>query len=50
MLDMEGFEAAMQVQREQARAAGNFSAVYKLELDGVEITDFRGYDALQATA
>jgi alanyl-tRNA synthetase len=25
MLDMEGFEAAMQVQREQARAAGNFS-------------------------
>ena len=42
MLDMEGFEAAMQVQREQARAAGNFSGVDKLELDGVEITDFRG--------
>jgi len=49
MLDMEGFEAAMQVQREQARAAGNFSAVDKLELDGVEITDFRGYEALEAT-
>ncbi|HAT58204.1 MAG TPA: alanine--tRNA ligase, partial [Gammaproteobacteria bacterium] len=41
-LDMEGFEAAMQVQRAQARAAGNFSAVDKLELDGVEVTDFRG--------
>ena len=49
MLDMEGFEAAMQVQREQARAAGNFSAVDKLELDGVEITDFRGYEVLEAT-
>ncbi len=48
-LDMEGFEAAMQVQRAQARAAGNFSAVDKLELDGVEVTDFRGYEALEAT-
>ena len=37
-LDMDGFEAAMQVQRAQARAAGNFSAVDKLELDGVEAT------------
>jgi len=48
-LDMEGFEAAMQVQRAQARAAGNFSAVDKLELDGVEVTDFRGYEALEAS-
>lgn len=48
-LDMDGFEAAMQVQRAQARAAGNFSAVDKLELDGVEVTDFRGYEALEAT-
>ena len=48
-LDMEGFEAAMQVQRAQARAAGNFSAVDKLELDGVEMTDFRGYEALEAS-
>ena len=48
-LDMEGFEAAMQVQRVQARAAGNFSAVDKLELDGVQVTDFRGYEALEAT-
>ena len=48
-LDMEGFEAAMQVQRAQARAAGNFSAVDKLELDGVQVTDFRGYEALEAT-
>ncbi|MDA9296959.1 alanine--tRNA ligase [Gammaproteobacteria bacterium] len=49
LLDMEGFEAAMQVQRDQARAAGNFTAVDKLELDGVEITDFRGYEVLEAT-
>jgi len=48
-LDMEGFEAAMQVQRAQARAAGKFSAVDKLELDGVEVTDFRGYEALEAS-
>ena len=48
-LDMDGFEAAMQVQRAQARAAGNFSAVDKLELDGVEVTDFRGYEVLEAT-
>mgnify|MGYP005989459653 FL=1 len=48
-LDMDGFEAAMQVQRAQARAAGNFSTVDKLELDGVEVTDFRGYEALEAT-
>ena len=48
-LDMDGFKAAMQVQRAQARAAGNFSAVDKLELDGVEVTDFRGYEALEAT-
>lgn len=48
-LDMDGFEAAMQVQRAQARAAGNFSAVDKLELDGVEVTDFRGYEELEAT-
>ena len=48
-LDMDGFESAMQVQRAQARAAGNFSAVDKLELDGVEVTDFRGYEALEAT-
>ena len=47
-LDMEGFEAAMQVQREQARAAGNFSAADKLELDGVAVTDFLGYEALSA--
>ncbi len=49
-LDMEGFEAAMQVQREQARAAGNFSAADKLELDGVAVTEFLGYDSLAASA
>ena len=49
-LDMEGFDAAMKVQREQARAAGNFAAADKLELDGIEVTEFLGYDALEAAS
>jgi alanyl-tRNA synthetase len=47
---MEGFDAAMKVQREQARAAGNFAAADKLELDGIEVTEFLGYDALEAAS
>ena len=39
-LDMPGFEAAMAIQRDQARAASNFSAVEKLDLDGLEKTVF----------
>lgn len=46
-LDMEGFEAAMDVQREQARAASHFTAVDKLNLDGLAATDFTGYTSLQ---
>jgi len=45
MLDMAGFEAAMQAQRERARAASKFSAAAGLEYAGGK-TEFRGYDAL----
>ena len=49
-LDMSGFEAAMEVQRDQARAASNFSVVEKLDLEGLEKTDFTGYSSLQTEA
>ena len=49
-LDMPGFEAAMEIQRDQARAASNFSAVEKLDLDGLEKTVFSGYSNLQSEA
>jgi alanyl-tRNA synthetase len=48
-VDEEGFEKAMQHQRETARAAGNFAmkSVDGLGLEGT--TDFRGYDELSNT-
>ena len=46
-VDLDGFEAAMNQQREQARAAGKFKAVEGLNYDGVE-TRFQGYEHLQA--
>ena len=46
-LDMDGFEAAMAVQKEQARAASNFGSVAKLDIAGGEATDFIGYEKLQ---
>ncbi len=49
-LDMSGFEAAMEVQRDQARAASNFSAGEKLDLEGLEKTVFTGYFSLQSEA
>ena len=49
-LDMSGFEAAMEVQRDQARAASNFSAVEKLDLEGLEKTVFTGYTSLTSDA
>ncbi len=49
-LDMPGFEAAMEIQRDQARAASNFSAAEKLDLDGLEKTAFSGYSSLQSEA
>lgn len=46
-LDMQGFEAAMQAQRQRARAAGQFSVDYneQLQLDGE--TCFNGYTTLE---
>ncbi|HUG58784.1 MAG TPA: alanine--tRNA ligase [Candidimonas sp.] len=46
-VDHEGFELAMNRQREQARAAGKFKAVEGLSYNGVD-TRFEGYDHLQA--
>ncbi|HWS74882.1 MAG TPA: alanine--tRNA ligase [Quisquiliibacterium sp.] len=48
-VDDAGFEAAMQRQREQARAAGKFKAGGSLAYDGVR-TDFIGYEALSGDA
>jgi alanyl-tRNA synthetase len=49
MLDMAGFEAAMQAQRERARAASKFSAAAGLEYAGGK-TEFRGYETLDVPA
>jgi alanyl-tRNA synthetase len=43
-LDMEGFEAAMQAQRERARAASRFQADYLQTVDFEGSTSFTGYD------
>lgn len=49
-VDLEGFEHAMQRQREMARASGKFkTTATDLHYDGVE-TRFEGYEQLQATA
>jgi alanyl-tRNA synthetase len=45
MIDHAGFEAAMQRQRERARAAGKFKMDAGVEYSG-RATEFRGYDAL----
>jgi len=45
-LDMEGFDKAMAVQKEQARSASSFSALDKLVIDLKEATEFIGYDHL----
>ncbi|WP_444911305.1 alanine--tRNA ligase [Microbulbifer sp. PAAF003] len=48
-LDMDGYEAAMEAQRQRARAAGKFKQDYTdvLELEGA--TKFLGYNATEAT-
>ncbi|WP_444914424.1 alanine--tRNA ligase [Microbulbifer sp. TRSA007] len=48
-LDMDGYEAAMEAQRQRARAAGKFKQDYTdvLELEGA--TEFLGYNAIEAT-
>jgi len=49
MLDMAGFEAAMDQQRERARAASKFAMGADLEYSGGK-TEFRGYDTAEAAA
>jgi len=48
-VDFAGFEHAMQMQRERARAASKFSLGRSLSFDG-EKTEFVGYDSLQQDA
>jgi alanyl-tRNA synthetase len=48
-IDLAGFEAAMEQQRERARAASKFSSAAGLDYSGRR-TEFRGYDTLSATA
>jgi alanyl-tRNA synthetase len=45
MMDYAGFEAAMERQRERARAASKFQMGTAVEYDGVK-TDFRGYETM----
>jgi alanyl-tRNA synthetase len=49
MIDMAGFEAAMDQQRERARAASKFSMAAGLEYSGGK-TEFHGYDTLTLPA
>ncbi len=49
-LDMDGFDKAMAVQKDQARAASQFSAVEKLDIDADAATDFIGYEDLAGEA
>ena len=46
-LDMEGFDRAMAVQKQQARAASQFNAVEKLVINLEKGTDFIGYESLE---
>ncbi|MCH7672491.1 MAG: alanine--tRNA ligase [Proteobacteria bacterium] len=50
LLDMDGFDAAMSVQKQQARAASNFTAVDKLEIEAGSTTDFIGHEHLFGAA
>ncbi|MEQ8314233.1 MAG: alanine--tRNA ligase [Gammaproteobacteria bacterium] len=46
-VDMEGFEKAMAVQKDQARAASNFVAAESLEIDPSLRCEFTGYESLE---
>jgi len=48
-VDMEGFDAAMEQQRERARAASKFTSAAGLDYSGGK-TEFRGYDTLNLPA
>ncbi|MGJ8689634.1 MAG: alanine--tRNA ligase [Gammaproteobacteria bacterium] len=49
-IDQAGFDAAMAVQKQQARAAGKFNAVEKLVIEVEKGTEFTGYDRLDGQA
>ncbi len=49
-IDAAGFEQAMSAQREQARAASNFSAGDLLDIDPEHATEFIGYERLSGDA
>ncbi|MDT8427304.1 MAG: alanine--tRNA ligase [Pseudomonadales bacterium] len=49
-LDMKGFDQAMAVQKQQARAASQFGATETLSINLQGRTDFVGYDRLSAEA
>lgn len=49
-LDHEGFDRAMAVQKQQARAAGKFNAVEKLVIDVKVATQFIGYEQLTGSS
>jgi len=46
-MDMAGFEACMDEQRDRARAAGSFQSDYSQSLDPTLVSDFTGYDHLK---
>ena len=50
-VDLDGFEAEMEAQRERARASSQFGAAgEQLDLDAFPVTEFLGYDAVSADA
>ena len=49
-IDADGFERAMAVQREQARAASNFGAGELVDIDAGLATEFIGYEHLSGAA
>ena len=48
-IDQEGFDNAMEAQRQRARAAGKFDVDYTDKLDVTGDTDFQGYDHHKVT-
>ena len=49
-VDMDGFELAMEQQRQRARASGGFAVDYNDKLDLQGVTDFIGYEHLEGSA
>ena len=49
-LDMDGFEQAMEAQRQRARAASQFGSSGDIDIAVDEATEFTGYDRLEARA